>query len=154
MKEKLEHAKDKQFDNLCCKIKTEEVFKGKSNEPVVEGTTFGWVIHGGNYTVEKCLYTTEVSDYKKLCSLDVLGIEDRRENDQDEVVMEFTENIARKADGRYEVNIQWMEGSELRETNFEQSKRRLRSVDKHLIFSSVTYIKCYLNFAMTVGRLP
>ena len=47
-----------------------------------------------------------------------------------------------------------MEGSELRETNFEQTKRRLRSVDKHLIFSSVTYIKCDLNFAMTVGRWP
>ena len=81
------------------------MFKGKSNEPVVEGTTFGWVIHGGNYTVEECLYTTEVSDYKKLCSLDVLGIEGRRENDQDEVLLEFTENIARKADGRYEVDI-------------------------------------------------
>ena len=147
LKEKFQHAKDKQFyimkdykypidliigDNLYCKIKTEEVFKGRSDEPVVEGTTFGWVIHGGDCSVDECLFTTEVSDYEKLYSLDVLGIEDRRENDQDEVLLEFTENIARKADGRYEVNIPWIEGSELRETNFEQSKHRLRSVEKKL----------------------
>ena len=81
------------------------MFKGRSNEPVVKGTTFGWVIHGGDCSVDECLFTTEVSDYEKLYSLDVLGIEDRRENDQDEVLLEFTENIARKADGRYEVNI-------------------------------------------------
>ncbi len=147
LKEKLEHAKDKQFyvakdnnypiyliigDSLCCKIKTEEVFKGWCNEPVVEGTTFGWVIHGGD-PVNECLFTTEVSDYERLYSLDILGIEDRKENDQSEVLSEFTENITRKADGRYEVNIPWVEGSELSETNLEQSKRKLSSVERKLI---------------------
>ncbi len=114
------------------RLKTEEIFKGKSNDPVVEGTTFGWVIHGGEYPVDECLFTTEVADYERLYSLDVLGIEDRKENDQDEVLLEFTENITRKADGRYEVNIPWIEGSKLRETNLEQSRRRLRNVEKRL----------------------
>ena len=147
LKEKLAHARDKQFyvtkdnkypidliigDNLYCKIKTEEIFKRKSNEPVVEGTTFGWVIHGGEYPVDECLFTTEVADYEKLYSLDVLGIEDRKENDQDEVLLEITENITRKADSRYEVNIPWIEVSKLRETNLEQSRRRLRNVEKRL----------------------
>lgn len=125
LKEKLEHAKDKQFyvtnnnkypidlmigDNLYCKIKTEQVFKGKCDELIVEGTTFGWVIHGGDYPVSECLFTTQVSDYERLYSLDILGIKDRKENDQNEVLLEFTENIARKTDGRYEVNIPWVEG--------------------------------------------
>jgi hypothetical protein len=42
--------------------------------------------------------------------LDILGIKDRKENDQNEVLLEFTEIIARKTDGRYEVNIPWVEG--------------------------------------------
>ena len=88
------------------------MFKGRSNEPVVEGTTFGWVTDGVDCSVNECLFTTEVS-------LDVLGVEDRRENGEDEVLLEFTEYIARKADGRYEVNIPWIKGSELRETNFK-----------------------------------
>ena len=117
LKENLAHARDKQFyvtrdnkypidliigDNLYCKIKMEEIFKGKSNEPVVEGTTFGWVIHGGEFPVDECLFTTEVVDYEMLYSLDVLGIEDQKENDQDEVLMEFTENITRKTDAQAE----------------------------------------------------
>ncbi len=82
LKEKLEHAKDKQFyvtkdnnyqidliigDTLYCK----EVFKRRCDEPIVEGTTFGWVIHGSDYPVNKCLFTTEVSDYERLYSLDI-----------------------------------------------------------------------------------
>ena len=47
------------------------MFKGKDDEPIVEETTFGWVIHGGSYPVNERLY-----------SLDVLGIEDRKKNDQ------------------------------------------------------------------------
>ena len=54
LKEKLEHVEDKQFcstrgkqypvdliigNNIHCKIKAKEVFKEKSNEHVVEGTT-------------------------------------------------------------------------------------------------------------------
>lgn len=147
LKDKLIHARHKQFyitkdnrypidlilgDSFYCKIKTEEVFKGKSDEPIVEGTTFGWVIHGGDYPVSECLFTTEVVDYEKLCSLDILGIEDRKENDQEEVLLEFTESITRDADGRYEVGIPWIEGSELKGTNREQCKRRLNNVERKL----------------------
>ena len=139
MLKRYEHAKYKQFymkkdneypidlvigHNLYCKIKTEEVFKGKDGEPIVEVTTFGWVRHGGDYPSNKCLFTTEVSDYERLRNLDVLGTEDRKENDQQEVYSEFNKNIVRKEDGRYEVNIPWVAGSNLSETNLDQSKKK------------------------------
>ena len=74
----------------------------------------------------------EVSDYERLYSLDVLGIEDRSENDQQNVHEEFVENIERKEDGRYEVNIPWIEGSQLTETNLHPSRKRLVNVERKL----------------------
>ena len=74
----------------------------------------------------------EVSDYERLYSLDVLGIEDRSENDQQNVHEEFVENIERKEDGRYEVNIPWIEGSQLTETNLHPSRKRLVNVGRKL----------------------
>ena len=35
-------------DSTYCRIKTEDVFKGKPGEPIVEGATFGWITHGGD----------------------------------------------------------------------------------------------------------
>lgn len=93
LKQRYEHTRDKRFykkpgdeyqihmilgDSTYCRIKTEELYKGKPGEPIVEGTTFGWVIHGGDYQTEGCLFAREVSDYdERLYSLDVLGVEDR-----------------------------------------------------------------------------
>ena len=119
-------------DNTYCRIKTEEVFIGKPGEPIVEGTTFGWVIHGGELSGNSCMYTKVVSDYEKLYSLDVLGVEDRGENDQLDVYKEFRENIVRQSDGRYEVKIPWIPGSELTETNESQSRKRLQNVERKL----------------------
>ena len=91
VKLKYDHTKDKQFymrvdneypieiilgDNTYCRMKTEEVFIGKTGEPIVEGTIFGWVIHGGELSGSSCMYIKVVSDYEKL---DVLGVEDRGE---------------------------------------------------------------------------
>ena len=62
LKKRNAHTKDKPFymqignecpihiimgDSTYCRIKTEEVYKGKPGAPIVEGTTFGWVIHAG-----------------------------------------------------------------------------------------------------------
>ena len=35
-------------DSTFCKIKTEEIFKGNDGDPIVEGTSFGGLIHGGD----------------------------------------------------------------------------------------------------------
>ena len=113
LKSKYEHARDKQFymtvneeypihvilgDSTYC--------KGRPEDPIVEGTTFGWVIHGrAEYADNKCMYIKEESEYEKLYSLDVLGVEDRAENDQSEVLSSFKESITRGVDGRYEVSV-------------------------------------------------
>lgn len=116
LKSKYEHARDKKFyvrtgdkyridvilgDSTYCKIKTEEIYKGKSGEPVVEGTTFGWVIHGGDdHTTDQCMFVREIDDYERLYSLDLLGIEDRGESNQLDVLKEFTDDITKQEDGR------------------------------------------------------
>lgn len=63
LKFKYEYVRDKKFyvkfgdeykidvilgDNIYCKIKIEEIYKGKLGEFVVEGIIFGWVIYGGD----------------------------------------------------------------------------------------------------------
>ena len=57
LKEQYEHTKDKRFykqigdeypihvisgDSTCCRIRTEEVYKGQPGEPIVEGRTLAW----------------------------------------------------------------------------------------------------------------
>ena len=126
------HTKDKAFymqignecpihiiigDSTYCRIKTEEVYKGKPGEPIVEGTTFGWVIHGGDFLDSQCMFTRESTEYERLYSLDVLGVEDRGEDDQLDVYTEFQESITRGSDGRYEVCVPWITGAEVSNTN-------------------------------------
>jgi gentisate 1,2-dioxygenase len=63
-------------------MKPVEIYKGKPGEPVVEGTTLGWIIHGGDLANDERMYCRDVSNYQMLYSLDVLGVEDRGEDDQ------------------------------------------------------------------------
>ena len=64
--------------------------------------------------------------------MDVLGIEDRGENDQLDVFREFKENVTRQADGRYNVNVPWIPGMGLTETNEAQSRKRLYNVERRM----------------------
>jgi len=113
LKLKYSHTRDKRFymtssgehqihlilgDSIYSRIRTERVFKGKPGDPLVEETTFGWVVHGGDEygSGSTCMYLREVNDYEKLYSLDVLGIEDRGENDQLDVLRDFKESVVKK----------------------------------------------------------
>ena len=116
-------------DKTFCRIKTQSVFKGEKDEPIVEGTSFGWVIHGGDYANISCLSIRESGEYERLYSLNVLGVEDRGENDQLDVFKEFKENVTRQEDGRYNGNVLWIPGMELTETNEAQSRKRLYNVE-------------------------
>ncbi|KAL9976623.1 hypothetical protein ACROYT_G013945 [Oculina patagonica] len=119
LKLKYSHTQDKRFymtstgehqihlilgDSIYSRIRTERVFKGKRGEPLVEETLFGWVVHGGDEygSGSTCMYLREVNDYEKLYSLDVLGVEDRGENDQLDILRDFKESVVRREDGRYE----------------------------------------------------
>ena len=82
-------------------IKTStKLLVGHSNgEPVAEKTKFGWVImspHGIDF---------EQADFDSLCRLDVLGLENNRENDQTVVYVDFKEQLARSSFSYYEVNL-------------------------------------------------
>jgi hypothetical protein len=147
LKSKYEHVADKKFymthgdeyqmhviigDSTYCRIKTEEVYKGTPGDPIVEGTTFGWTIHGGEFPSDGCWFSREVDDCQQLYSLDVLGVEDRGENSQLDVHREFKENIVRDENGRYEVKVPWIPGAQLSETNEAQSRLRLKRVEKKL----------------------
>ena len=148
LKEKYEHARSKTFymtanneypihlilgDSTYCKIRTEQVFKGKPEDPIVEGTQFSWVIHGGeDYGDNKCMFVGDATDYDRLCSLDVLGVEDRGPNDQLQVYEDFKENIVKRDDWRYEVSVPWVTGSELSGNNEQASRARLANVERKL----------------------
>ena len=75
----------------------------------------------------------ETTDYEKLYSLDVLGVEDREKNDQLEVLKEFKENVTRQEVGRYEVNFPWIPGRKPSDTNEVQSRKHLLNVNRKLI---------------------
>ena len=65
-------------DSTYCKIRTKQTFNGRAEDPIVEGTMFGWIIHGGEeYADDKCMFIKEAGEY----SLDVVGVEDRGEDD-------------------------------------------------------------------------
>ena len=149
LKARYQHAQNKEFymtaddeypihiilgDSTYCKIRTEQVFKGHPEDPIVEGTRFGWIIHGGEeYGDDKCMFAKETSfDYERLCSLDVLGVEDRGQDDQLQVYEDFKENIVRRVDGRYEVHVPWIPGSKLSGTNEQASRGRLANVERKL----------------------
>ena len=149
LKHKYLHTQDKRFymtsggeyqihlilgDSMYSRIRTEKVFKENPGEPLVEETTFGWVVRGGDEYISDgvCMYLREVNDYEKQYSLDVLGVEDRGENEQFDVLRDFKENIARRDDGRYEVNFPWIPGVELSSTNEVLSRKRLQNVERGL----------------------
>ena len=78
------------------------------------------------------MFTRESSEVERLYSLDALGVEDRGENDQSDVFREFKENVTGQEDGRYNVNMLWIPGMKLTETNEAQSRKRLYNVEQRM----------------------
>lgn len=92
---------------------------------------FGWTVHGEESKADHSYFTRTTSeDYEQLYSLDVLGVEDRKEFDQEDVKKEFLENIQRKKDGRYQIRIPWIEGRYPMNDNQVQSSAHLNSLFK------------------------
>ena len=149
LKQEFDHAKDKMFykvasneypihlilgDKTYSKIRTERVLKGNKEDPIVEETTFGWIIHGGEkYTSGHSMYIRESTVCEQLYSLDVLGVEDLGDKDQLQVLTDFKESVTKQEDGRYEVSIPWIPGAELSGTNEQASRRRQEVTSKKLM---------------------
>ena len=110
------------------RISTEAVCKEEEGDPVVEETSFGWLVHGGDdYSDDQCMFARENSDCERLFSLNVLGVEDRG-NTGREILNNFTEIIVRKETGMYEVSFPWIPGSKPTDTNEQQSRKHLMNV--------------------------
>ena len=96
------------------KIKTNSAPRvGEPGEPIAEFTSFGWTIMSpGAETNLSSVYLTRSSssDYEQLCSLDVLGLEDRPAGDQQVVYSEFQEQLVRHPEGWYETGLLWKAG--------------------------------------------
>ena len=87
-------------DSMFTEIRTGKSGKGNPGEPIGDETPFGWAVHGEKGESYHNYFTRTTSDeYEGLYQLDVLGVEDRKEFDQDEVMKEFLENVSRKETG-------------------------------------------------------
>ncbi len=118
------------------RVKTETTPKiGQPLEPIAERTTLGWtVMSAGSESNMSNTYLTRTSaaEYKELCSLDVLGLEDRPDGDQQVVYNEFAEQLTRNEDGRYETSLLWKPGHKELPSNERGSQRRLACLVKKL----------------------
>ena len=75
---------------------------GQPGEPVAELTNFGWAILSPGAEVKGSnVYLTRTSSaqLEQLCSLDVLGLEDRPAGDQRSVYEEFKEQLTQSSEG-------------------------------------------------------
>ena len=118
------------------KIKTNSAPRvGESGEPIAEFTSFGWTIMSpGAETNLSSVYLTRSSssDYEQLCSLDVLGLEDRPAGDQQVVYSEFQEQLVRHPEGWYETGLLWKAGHPPLPNNQKGSLVRLSNLVKKL----------------------
>ena len=108
---------------------------GLPGEPVAEKTTLGWTImsHGRETDSSKMLLTqTSTVDYEELCRLDVLGLEDTAEYDQNTVYAEFKEQLTRDPSGWYETGLPWKGNHPDPPSNKQGSLNRLRSLLRKL----------------------
>lgn len=108
---------------------------GKAGEPIAELTTLGWtMMSAGKEAHLSSVYLTRTSstDYDQLCSLDVLGLEDRPNGDQQTVYDDFKEQLRRSDEGWYETGLLWKHGQDLLPNNECGSLRRLESLIKKL----------------------
>ena len=108
---------------------------GGENEPVAEKTRLGWFMMspGMDFDRSEMLLTqTTQTDYENLCRLDVLGLADTMENDQNVVYDDLKEQLTRDPAGWYETKLPWKANHPHLPTNETGSKRRLTSSVRRL----------------------
>ena len=83
---------------------------GQEGEPIAQRTRLGWFLMSPGTEVNQpalMFAQTSQSDYEDLCRLDVLGLADYTENDQQAVFQEFKEQLQRSPEGWYETALPW-----------------------------------------------
>ena len=89
------------------KIKTATCKMGKADQPIAEKTILGWTLMGPweMNTDALCFAKTSHKDFYQQYSLDVLGLDDRFDGDQNLVHEEFREQLKRNPDGSYSTGL-------------------------------------------------
>ena len=108
---------------------------GSIGEPVAEYTRFGWtIISPGTELDLSNLYLTRSTDedYDRLCSLDVLGIQDSPSSNTNSVYEDFKQQLVRSDEGWYETGLLWKTGHPPLPTNEKGSLARLSSLLRKL----------------------
>ncbi|XP_067045588.1 uncharacterized protein [Acropora muricata] len=104
---------------------------GRRGEPVADFTRFGWALMAPGIETDLSagyLAVDAVSDYEKLCALDILRLADSPSGDQLEVYNEFREQLTRNPEkGCYETGLPWKGNHPPLPTNKEGSLRRLHT---------------------------
>ena len=118
------------------KIKTQTKPRiGQQNEPVAELTKFGWFVMSPGTEIEKStMMLTQASqgDYEDLCRLDVLGLADAPEHDQNTVHAEFKEQLERSPEGWYETGLPWKSNHPELLNNKQGSLNHLENLSRRL----------------------
>ena len=107
----------------------------KVGEPITELTQLGWFLMSpGNEFDNRTVLLTQTSqvEYEQLCRLDVLGLEDSKEHDQNIVHAEFKEQLQRSAERWYETGLPWHSNHPELPSNKSGSLRRLDGLTKKL----------------------
>eukprot|EP00794_Sanderia_malayensis_P007573 gene7573-biopygen6100 len=122
--------------NEYSRIKTDEKPKiGTPGEPIAEVTKFGWTIMSpGSESKLGNVYLTRSSneDYEQLCSLDILGLIDKPDGDQQQVYEDFKEQLSRHPDGWYETGLLWKNSHDMLHNNKNRSLGRLNNLTRRL----------------------
>ena len=108
---------------------------GNDGEAIAEMTKLGWFIMSPGVELDRTtmmMTQTSQADFENLCRLDVLGLADSSENDQDGVYEDFKENLMRDRAGWYETNLPWKPNHPVLSTNEKGSRRRLNNLVKRL----------------------
>ena len=117
------------------KTSTKPLIGKEDGEPIAEKTKFGWVIMSPGLEFERnmmLLTQTSQSDFDRLCRLDVLGLKDSKECDQNLVYEDFREQLSRSPSGYYEASLPWKANHPPLPTNEVGSRRRLTSLVRKL----------------------
>ena len=107
----------------------------KAGEPITELTTLGWtMMSAGKEGSLSSVYLTRTSsvDYQQLCTLDVLGLQDRPDGDQQSVYHDFKEQLKRSDEGWYETGLLWKHGHDILPNNKSGGLRRMENLVKKL----------------------
>ena len=88
---------------------------------------------GGEIDTSPMLVTqTSGMNYEELCRLDILGLADAPESDQETAYTEFREQLTRDPAGWYETGLPWKGNHPDLPNNEQGSQRRLQSLLRKL----------------------